>query len=114
MTYTTLAITLIFVLIPLILSKSLKLALEKDVTIATVRSIIQLLAVGYVLKFVFDSESFLYISLMVLLMIVAATNNARKKGLKIKGITWKVAITLITVEIVTQAILLGFGIVPPT
>src|SRR5699024_1892111 len=81
---------------------------------ATVRSIIQLLAVGYVLKFVFDSESFLYISLMVLLMIVAATNNARKKGLKIKGITWKVAITLITVEIVTQAILLGFGIVPPT
>ncbi|HIV75679.1 MAG TPA: iron export ABC transporter permease subunit FetB [Candidatus Pseudogracilibacillus intestinigallinarum] len=114
MTYTTLAITLIFVLIPLLLSKTLKLELEKDVTIATIRSIIQLLAVGYILKFVFDSESFLYIGLMVLLMVVAATNNARKKGNNIKGIIWKVALTLISVEIVTQSILLGFGIVPPT
>ncbi|HLR41815.1 MAG TPA: iron export ABC transporter permease subunit FetB [Pseudogracilibacillus sp.] len=114
MTYTTLAITLVFVLIPLILSKTLKLELEKDTIIATVRSIVQLLIVGYILKFVFDSESFLYIFLMVVLMIVAATNNARKKGEKIQGITWKVAITLILVEVLTQSILLGFNIVPPT
>lgn len=114
MTYTTLSITLVFVLIPLILSKTLKLELEKDTIIATVRSIVQLLIVGYILKFVFDSESFLYIFLMVILMIVAATNNARKKGEKIQGITWKVAITLIFVEVLTQSILLGFKIVPPT
>lgn len=114
MTYTTLSITLVFVLIPLILSKTLKLELEKDTIIATVRSIVQLLIVGYILKFVFDSESFLYIFLMVVLMIVAATNNARKKGEKIQGITWKVAITLIFVEVLTQSILLGFKIVPPT
>lgn len=58
MTYTSLALTLAFVLIPLILSKTLKLGLEKDTIIATVRSVIQLFFVGYVLKFVFDSESF--------------------------------------------------------
>ena len=114
MSYLTLSITLIFVIIPLLLSKTLRLGLEKDTIIATVRSIIQLLAVGYVLKFVFDSESFLYIFLMVVLMIVAATHNARKKGMAIKGITWKIAVTLIVVEVLTQSILLGFNIVPPT
>ena len=80
MSYVTLSLTLIFVLIPLVLSKTFKLGLEKDTLIAAVRSIIQLLAVGYVLQFVFDSKQMIYIVLMVLLMIVAATHNARKKG----------------------------------
>jgi putative ABC transport system permease protein len=114
MSYTTLALTLIFVLIPLILSKSLNLGLEKDTIIAAVRSIIQLLAVGYVLQFVFDAESYLFIFLMILLMIGAATQNARKKGASIKGITWKLIVTFLAVEALTQSILLGLQITPPT
>ena len=114
MTYTSLSLTLIFVLIPLVLSKTFKLGLEKDTVIATIRSIIQLLAVGYILKFVFDAGSPIYIFLMVALMILAATLNARKKGSGIKGITWKIVVTLVTVEIVTQGVLLGFEIVPTT
>ncbi len=112
MSYATLSLTLLFVLIPLILSKTLHLGLEKDTIIATVRSIIQLLAVGYILKFVFESDSVLYILMMITLMIVAASANARKKGKKIHGITWKVALTMITVEVIVQSILLGFHIVP--
>lgn len=112
MSYVTLSITLIFVLIPLLLSKTFNLGLEKDTLIATVRSIIQLLIIGYVLRFVFNSESALYIFLIVTLMIVAATNNVRKKGLSIKGITWKVAFALFFVEVLTQSVLLGFQIIP--
>lgn len=114
MTYLTLSITLIFVVIPLVLSKTLRLGLEKDTIIATIRSIVQLLAVGYVLKFVFDSANPIYIFLMVGLMIVAATQNARTKGKAIKGITWKIAVTLIFVEVLTQSIMLGFNIIPAT
>lgn len=114
MSYLTLSLALIFVLIPLILSRTLNLGLEKDTLIATIRSIIQLLAVGYILQFVFDNENFIYIILMIILMIVAATHNARKKGASIKGITWKLVITYVFVEIVTQGILLGFNITPAT
>lgn len=114
MNFFTLSITLIFVIIPLILSKTLKLGLEKDTIIATVRSIIQLLAVGYLLQFVFDSENIIYIFLMIVLMIGAATNNARKKGVSISGITWKLVLTFSFVEILTQSILLGLDITPPT
>ncbi|MCG7437552.1 ABC transporter permease [Lysinibacillus fusiformis] len=114
MTYTSLSLTLIFVCIPLLLSKTLKLGLEKDTLIATLRSIVQLLAVGYILKFVFDANSYVYIFLMVALMILVATFNARKKGEGIKGITWKIALTLLMIEIITQGVLLGFNIVPAT
>ncbi|AIF65542.1 ABC transporter permease [Terribacillus saccharophilus] len=109
-----LLLTLIFVLIPLILSKTLQLGLEKDTLIATVRSIIQLLAVGYVLQFIFDSGNILYIFLMVALMIGAAVQNARKKGASIRGITWKLVLTFIVIEVLTQGILLGLQITPPT
>ena len=114
MTYGTLSLTLIFIFIPFLLSKSLKLSLEKDITIAAVRSVIQLLAIGYVLHFIFGTDNYVYILLMILLMITVATLNARKKGVGIPGITWKIAITLLTVELVTQGVLLGLGIVPAT
>ncbi|MBO0992822.1 ABC transporter permease [Bacillus sp. SD088] len=114
MSFLALAMTLAFVIIPLILSKAFKLGLEKDTLIATVRSIIQLLVVGYLLQFVFDSEHILYILLMIALMIVAAALNARKKGASIRGITWKLVVTFSFVELLTQGILLGLNITPPT
>ncbi|MEO4055484.1 iron export ABC transporter permease subunit FetB [Solibacillus sp. CAU 1738] len=112
MTYTTLSLTLIFILIPLILSKTLKLGLEKDTIIATIRSVVQLLAVGYVLKFIFDASSPIYMILMIVLMIVVATLNASKKGKNIPGVVWKLGLTLAIVELVTQGVLLGFHIIP--
>src|SRR4051794_40229487 len=99
MTFLTLSLALIFVLIPIILSKAFNLELEKDTVIATVRSIIQLLIVGYILQFVFDSENIIYTFLMIALMVGAATQNARKKGAAIKGITWKLIVTFVFVEI---------------
>lgn len=114
MSFTTLSFALVFVLIPLILSKFFKLGLEKDTLIATIRSIIQLFIVGYLLKFVFDSEQYIYIILMVTIMIIAATQNARKKGKMIRGITWKLVLTFTLIELITQFILIGFQITPPT
>jgi len=110
----TLSLTLIFVLIPLLLSKTLNLGLEKDTLIATVRSAVQLIAVGFVLKFVFESEQAVFIVLMVLLMIGAAVQNARRKGKAVKGITWKLFVTFAAIELITQGVLLSLHIVPAT
>lgn len=114
MNFITLTIALTFVIIPIVLSYRFKLGLEKDALIATIRSIIQLLIVGYLLQFVFESEQFIYVVLMIFIMIIAATHNARKKGNMIKGITWKLMITFTIVELVTQGILIGFHITPAT
>ncbi len=110
----TLSIALIFVLIPIVLSKTFRLGLEKDTIIAVVRSVIQLFIVGYLLTFVFESDGYLFITLMVIIMIAAAVQNVARKKTRIKGITWKVAVTFIFIELLTQGILIGFQITPPT
>lgn len=112
MTLFQISLAFIFVIIPLVMSVVLKLSLEKDVIIAAVRSTIQLMIVGYILTFVFDGNHPIYMFLMILLMIVAATQNIIKKGQGIKGITWKIVLTLIVVEVLTIGILTGFRIIP--
>lgn len=112
MTFVQLLSSLIFVFIPLGLALFLKLGLERDIIIATVRSIIQLLLIGYILTFVFESESAIFILLMILLMIGAATQNIIKKGDGIPGITWMIVLTLVTVETLTMGIMLGLNIIP--
>lgn len=112
MTLFQISLAFIFVIIPLVMSAVLKLGLEKDVIIAAVRSTIQLMIVGYILTFVFDGNHPIYMFLMILLMIVAAAQNIVKKGQGIKGITWKIVLTLIVVEVLTIGILTGFRIIP--
>lgn len=114
MSVTSLILMFIFIIIPLVISKSFNLGLEKDTIIAAVRSFIQLIIVGYILQFIFDQESHIFIFLMVLLIIGAATQNARKKGLAIPGITWKLLLAFVSVEVVTQGILIGLKITPAT
>lgn len=112
MSYVQLASALVFILIPLVLTYTLKLRLGNDILIATVRSIVQLLIVGYILTFVFESDSKIYIGLMILLMIVAATLNIIKKGDGIPGITGIILLTLVSVEVLTMGIMLGLRIIP--
>lgn len=114
MTFAQLSLSLVFIAIPLALTLFLKLGLQRDIIIATVRSIIQLLIIGYILTFVFESGSVIFIILMIMLMIGAATQNVIKKGEGIPGITLMIVITLVFVELVTMGIMLGFGIIPFT
>ncbi|MGK9045261.1 ABC transporter permease [Mammaliicoccus vitulinus] len=114
MTITSIILMFIFIIIPIVISKSFKLGLEKDTIVAAIRSFVQLLIVGYILQFIFDQDSPIFILLMVILMIGAATQNARKKGLEIPGITWKLLLAFIAIEIITQGILIGFHITPAT
>lgn len=114
MTFTTLAITLAFVCIPLVLSKALNLQLGKDVIVATIRAIVQLLAIGYVLQLIFYQQNVVFSFLMVAIMIAVATLNARKKGAQINGITWKLALSLCVIEVIVMSVLVGFHIVPAT
>ena len=114
MSITSLILMVIFIIIPIVISKSLKLGLEKDTVIAGIRSFIQLLIVGYILQFIFDKDNPIFMILMVVLIIGAATQNARRKGLSIPGITWKLLLAYVSIELITQGILIGLKIIPPT
>lgn len=110
MDFFDLALSLIFVFIPLVLTMILKLGLSKDIIIATIRPIIQLLIVGYILTFVFENESPIYIFLMVTVMIAAASQNVFKKGEGIPGIKSLIVFTLVIVEVFSMSLLLSLDI----
>ncbi|CAD2076712.1 ABC transporter permease [Jeotgalicoccus meleagridis] len=111
MTFTQLALSLVFVIIPLVLTIYLKLGLEKDIIVATIRSTIQLLIVGYILTFVFEADHPIYIILMIIVMIAAATQNVIKKGSGIPGIAWIILLSMVTVEVISMGLMLSLGII---
>ncbi|KMY53748.1 membrane protein [Bacillus sp. FJAT-27231] len=109
----TLSLSLVFVGLAILLSNGFKLGLEKDIVIATVRSSIQLLIIGYVLTFIFSADNPFFMVLMILLMILAAAQNIVKKKHQIPGLMWRVIVTLLTIEAVAMLFLIGLNIIPP-
>lgn len=76
----SLGLALILVLIALLVSRKEKLGLEKDIVWSVSRAILQLIIVGYVLKYIFDLNNSWLTVLMVLFICVNAALNARKRS----------------------------------
>ncbi|MGG1660932.1 ABC transporter permease [Brevibacillus sp. NRS-1366] len=114
MTYTSMWFAFAFVLIALLLSVWQKLGLEKEIAVGTIRSTLQLLAIGYVLQFVFHSDSVVFILLLIVMMISVASWNAASRGKNLPGIFWRIVISLAITELITMGLLLILGLVSPT
>ncbi|RCX14347.1 putative ABC transport system permease protein [Anaerobacterium chartisolvens] len=82
---TSLLIASSLVLVTLFFSYWQKLKLEKETIISVIRSIIQLIAVGYVLEYVFGFKSPVFTTLLLIFMIFNAAYNAAKRGKAIKN-----------------------------
>nr|WP_295969742.1 iron export ABC transporter permease subunit FetB [uncultured Bacillus sp.] len=109
-----LIMTLIFVAFAILLSWWQKVGLEKDIVIGAIRAAIQLIAVGYILHFIFNLKSWVFIIAMIFIMITVAVHNARKKGAGFPGIGWRIAIAITSTEIITMGMLLALKIIEPT
>ena len=80
MSNVTLALTFSLVLIALFISYRQNLGLEKDMIIGSVRAVIQLSLVGFVLKFVFNLDNAPLTGAILLLMVYNAAVVAAKRG----------------------------------
>ncbi|WP_442601546.1 ABC transporter permease [Paenibacillus sp. KN14-4R] len=109
-----LALTLTFVGITILLSMKQKLGLEKDILIGTLRATVQLLAVGYVLQFVFATQHVLLIGCIIAVMILVAAWNAGQRAKGVAGVFWRIVLSIVCTEIVTLGLLLLLHIIEPT
>ncbi|GIO10258.1 UPF0014 membrane protein YjkA [Brevibacillus reuszeri] len=114
MTYTSMWFAFAFVLIALLLSLWQKLGLEKEIAVGTIRSTIQLLAIGYVLQFVFHSDNALFIVILIMMMISVASWNAASRGKNLPGIFWRIALCLFITELITMGLMVMLGLANPT
>ncbi|MFG1175082.1 iron efflux ABC transporter permease subunit FetB [Erwiniaceae bacterium CAU 1747] len=76
----SLGLALVLVVIALLISGKERLGLEKDIVWSVARAIVQLVIVGYVLKYIFDLNNSWLTVLMVLFICVNAALNAKKRS----------------------------------
>lgn len=105
-------LSLIFVLMALYFSKMFNLKMGFDIGSAAVRSFVQLVAIGYVLTFIFELDAPIYVILMISVMAGVATYNSGKRGKKVKNSYLISGIAIFATTFVTILVLSGFGIIP--
>lgn len=76
----SLLLALALVMLALLVSKKERLGLEKDILWSITRAVVQLVIVGYVLKYIFDVDNGWLTVAMVLFICVNAALNARKRS----------------------------------
>ena len=73
-------LSIAFILIAAAISRWQESDLEKDLLIATMRSLIQLIAIGYVLELVFEMDNPLFTIVILLVMIIIAGRTSAKRA----------------------------------
>ena len=93
------------VLIAGLISLLFRLGLERRLALASVRTVVQLLLVGYVLQWVFDPAHVLMIIPIVVVMVAVASRSAvMRANRSFVGVTWRAFGTLVLTSLVTTVI----------
>lgn len=109
--YAEVALALLLVGVGALVSRYRRLGLEKDMAVATVRSFTQLLAVGYVLAFVFDGNGALTLVVLTV-MVAAASITAGARARAIPAARLVAAAALATASVATLGLIVAVGIIP--
>jgi len=106
-----LAIAAGLVLVAGSISLLFRLGLERRLALASVRTVAQLLLVGYVLQWVFDPANILLIVPIVAVMIAVASRSAVARASRtFAGATWRAFVTLVLSSLITTVIVTGIVI----
>jgi putative ABC transport system permease protein len=104
-------LALALVAVAVLVSRLRRLDLENDIVVATARSFVQLLAVGYVLDFVFDGHGGLTIVALAV-MVATASFTAARRARGVPGALAVAAVSITVAAAATLGVLLVFGVVP--
>jgi putative ABC transport system permease protein len=109
--YVDVALAVLLVVVAIAVSRVRRLGTEGDLAVATVRSFVQLVAVGYVLDFVFGGHAVLTpIVLAVMITTATLTSGSRAKG--VPGARWVAASSVAAAAAMTLGVLTLLRIVP--
>ncbi|MEA2451026.1 MAG: UDP-glucose/iron transport system permease protein [Thermoleophilaceae bacterium] len=88
--------------------------IERDVVVAVVRSFVQLTAMGYVIKLIFEQDNLLFVAALLTLMVVFGAFTARSRARKVPNAFWPLLIGLAVAAATTLGLVLALGIFDPT
>jgi putative ABC transport system permease protein len=88
--------------------------LEEDIGIAVVRSAIQLTAIGYVIKLIFDQDTIWLVLALLAVMVLFGALTARSRARKVPDAFWPLLIALALAGATTLGLVVALGIFDPT
>ena len=107
----SLVIASLLILIPIVISYKEHLGIEKDIIISILRAVIQLVLVGYVLEAIFNLKKPLFTMILVLIMIINAALNTKKRGDKIDNVVRISFVSILIGSFITIVILVLLGLI---
>jgi putative ABC transport system permease protein len=87
--------------------------LERDIGIAVVRSFIQLTAIGYVIKLIFDQDQIAFVIALLAVMVGFGALTARSRAKRVPGALVPLLIALGLAALTTLGLVVALGIFKP-
>src|SRR5581483_10369635 len=88
--------------------------LEEDIAVAVLRSLVQLTAIGYVIKAIFDEDSLALVFALIAVMVVFGAIQARQRARRVPGAFWPLLVALALAGVCTLGLVIALGIFDPS
>jgi len=108
------AAALVLVAVAAAISRWRRADLERDIAVATVRSFVQLTAIGYVIKLIFEADTIWLVLALLSVMVVFGALTARSRAKKVPDAFWPLLIALAIAGGTTLGLVVALGIFDPT
>lgn len=108
------AATLALVAVAIAISIWRRVDLERDIGVAVVRSFIQLTAIGYVIKLIFDQNQVVFAIALIAVMVGFGTLTARRRAKQVPDAAFAIAVALSLAAVTTLVLVVGLGVFKAT
>jgi putative ABC transport system permease protein len=88
--------------------------LEGDIAVAVVRSFIQLIAIGYVIKLIFDQDNLAFVLALITVMVLFGAFTARRRARQVPHAFWPLLVALALAGGMTLGLVVALGVFPGT
>ncbi|HET7177955.1 MAG TPA: ABC transporter permease, partial [Solirubrobacterales bacterium] len=108
------AATLALVALAAAVSRWRRADLERDIAVATIRSFVQLTAIGYVIKLIFEANTIWLVLALLSVMVLFGALTARGRAKKVPGAFWPLLVALAVAGASTLGLVVALGVFEAT
>jgi putative ABC transport system permease protein len=84
--------------------------LEGDIGVAVLRSFVQLTAIGYVIKLIFEQDRISFVVVLIVVMVLFGALTARQRARRVPGAFWPLLLALALAGGATLGLVVALGI----
>jgi putative ABC transport system permease protein len=108
------AASLALVALAIVISRWRQADLERDIAVATIRSIVQLTLVGYAIRLIFETDTIWLVVALLAVMVLFGSLTARGRAKSVPGAFWPLLIALSSAAVGTLGLVVALGVFEPT